>query len=403
MMLLALAGLISTVVAFNFAVNPLGAWHHRLVNNIYYRLRRGGAERVMTPYRLRTTYPDTLLVGTSRILFGMPIEQGYRDGFLNAALSAARPTEIKQEVHLALRNPRLKRIIWALDFFTFDKRLESNPDTSARLEGDLRLLVLDNLLSSTALDAGFQLVKRAISGRQSLSTAAQEPIPWPQDFICQSFQTQADTGLANLDEEGVVLQLVWEAPVYRGTTCCNDGMELFRSSVTEIKRAGIQLVLFLPPMTQYELEKIRQSDIWPRFQQFKRDLTASSSFWDFTGYNELAHTDSMFLDVVHMKPDVGMTIMRWLLGMPDSRCRDMQIVVDSALWVDSNNIDQVLALQDDRKRVATRNSNKYERVVARALARQQQKFDARTSISNGASAKSDVASQAAAIEPVTDK
>lgn len=368
MMLLALAALTFAAVTFNFVVNPFGAWRHHLVGNIYYRLRGGGPERVMTPYRLRTAHPDTLLLGTSRMLFGMPIEQGYRDGFLNAGLSGGRLPEIEREVHLALKNPRLKRIIWAVDFFTFDQRLGCNPDTCARLDGNLRLLILDNLLSSEAMDAGFNLLKRAILGRKSLDHKALDPIPWSQDFICKRFHTQAGIGLVNVGENGALHQILSEAPVYEGSICCDEGLALFRSAVAEIKRAGVQLMLFLPPMTQFELEEIRQSGLWPRFQQFKRDLTVSSPYLDFTGYNELARTDNMFLDVVHMKPEVGMTILRRLLGMPDDQCRDMQIVLGSALWVDRNNIDEILALQDNRERAASMEPNKYAQVVARALA-----------------------------------
>ncbi len=338
------------------------------MNNVYYRLRGGGHERVTTPYRLRTTAPATVLLGTSRVVFGMPIEQGYKDGFLNAGLSAARPAEIGKEVRLALRNPHLKRIIWEVDFFTFDERLKCVPDTCARLDGSLRLLILDNLLSSEALDAGWHMLGRAISGRRALDRKVLEPIPWPQDFICERFQTEARRGLDNVGQKGALQQILSETPLYKGSVCCGAGLALFRDVVNEINRAGVELIVFLPPMTQYELEEIRQSGLWPTFEQFKRGLTASVSYWDFSGYNQIAHTDSMFLDVVHMKPEVGMTILRQLLGMPDSKCAEMRLVTGSALRVSPENIDQVLALQDARERAAIAQPNQYSQVVARAIA-----------------------------------
>jgi len=261
----------------------------------------------------------------------------------------------------------LKRIIWAVDFFTFDKRLGCDPDTCARLDGSLRLLIVDNLLSSEALDSSFSLLKRAIAGPKILSGKALAPVPWSEDFICRRFQTQAAIGLVNVGENGSLRQILSESPLYRNMTCCDEGMALFRGTVDEIKRAGVQLILFLPPMTQYELEEIRQNGLWPRFQQFKRDLTLLAPYWDFTGYNELARTDTMFLDVVHMKPEAGMTILRMLLHLPDSQCRDTGIVRDSGLWVDTHDIDQVLTLQDDRERAANVEPNKYARLVARAL------------------------------------
>jgi hypothetical protein len=368
MMLLALGALTAAVLLFNFLTNPFGAWRHRLVSGVYYRLRGGGHERVMTPYRLRTAAPATVLLGTSRVIFGMPVEQGYMDGFLNAGLSAARPAEIAKEVRLALKNPRLKRIVWMVDFFTFDKRLKCVPETCARLDGSLRLLILDNLLSSDALDAGWHMLGRAISGRRALDRKALEPIPWPQDFICERFKSQAGMGLGNIGKKGALQQILSETPLYKGSVCCGAGLAQLRSAVNEINRAGVELIVFLPPMTQYELEEIRQGGLWPRFQQFKRDLTAAVSYWDYSGYNQISHTDSMFLDVVHMKPEVGMTILRQLLGMPDSDCADMHVVTNSALRVSPENIDQVLALQDARERSANASSNKYAQVVARAIA-----------------------------------
>jgi len=62
-----------------------------------------------------------------------------------------------------------------------------------------------------------------------------------------------------------------------------------------------------------------------------------------------------------------MTILRRLLGMPDSQCHDMQIVLDSALQVSAENIDAMQALQDQRERAANAEPNKYAQVVARAI------------------------------------
>src|SRR5579883_758409 len=186
MMLAALAGLLGAALLFNFLVNPFGAWRHRLVNGVYYRVR-AGHDRVIAPYLLRGTRPNTVMLGTSRVLMGIPIEQGYKDGFLNAAMAAAKLPEIEKAVALAVKNPHLKRVIWGLDFFSFNLNFESNADTAARLGGNLRLLILDNLLSAEALDSSYHLLDRALSGRRHLDPRALEPIPWPPVFICDRF------------------------------------------------------------------------------------------------------------------------------------------------------------------------------------------------------------------------
>ncbi len=107
---------------------------------------------MITPYLLRTSTPQTLLLGSSRVLFGMKIEQGVKDGFENAAFSGSSLPEIAKEVDIALRNPHLKRIIWGVEFYTFDNyRNECNPDTCARLDGDLGIKLTDSILSTDAL------------------------------------------------------------------------------------------------------------------------------------------------------------------------------------------------------------------------------------------------------------
>ena len=367
MMLAVLAALTGAALLFNFLVNPFGTWRHRLVNGIYYRVR-AGHERVITPYLLRSTEPSTVMFGTSRVLMGIPIEQGIKDGILNAGMAAARPEEIARGVALALKNPHLKRVIWGADFFTFDQRFKPNPDTTARLNGSLRLLVLDNLLSAEALDSSYHLLDRALSGRRRLDPRVLEPIPWPADFICERFAHYPARGLSAYGERGALQQVVADVPLYKGSICCGAAMAQFARAIDEIRSAHVEPIVFVPPVSQYELEAIRQNGLWPRFQQWKRDLAGIVSYWDFSGYNQIARTDTMFMDILHVKPEVGMTILNRLLGKTDARCPSMTVVLDAGLWVDRGNIGQVLALQDQREQAANAQPNKYAEVVEKAIA-----------------------------------
>lgn len=366
MMLIAMAALTGAALLFNFVLNPFGAWRHRLVSETYYRVR-AGHDRVITPYLLRSAHPTTVMFGTSRVLMGIPIEQGMKDGFLNAAMAAARLQEISKAVSIALKNADLKRVIWGVDFFTFDTRLQSNPETFARLNGSLRLLIQDNLFSSEALDSSYHLLGRALEGRKGLDRRVLEPIPWPADFICDRFAHYPQRGLATYGERGALPQVLLEMPLYRGSVCCDSGMELFTDTIKRIRRAHVQPIIFIPPLTRYELEAIRQGGLWPRFQQWKRDLTKVVSYWDFSGYNQMSQTDTMFLDILHVKPEAGMTILRRILGNDAAQCRGMKTVLDSGLWVNRGDIDQVLALQQQREEAAIEQPNKYAEVVAKAI------------------------------------
>jgi hypothetical protein len=78
----------------------------------------------------------------------------------------------------------------------------------------------------------------------------------------------------------------------------------------------VELIAFVAPATEYELEMIRQNGRWTEFQRWKRFLADNLPYTDFSGYNGIARSDRMFIDAWHMEPTVGAVIMRRLLRLP---------------------------------------------------------------------------------------
>jgi len=74
-MMLALAAVCAAAITLNYLINPYGAWQTALIDPIF---RADNDARMTTPYLVRTTQPHTLLMGSSRVRVGMPIEQGFR-------------------------------------------------------------------------------------------------------------------------------------------------------------------------------------------------------------------------------------------------------------------------------------------------------------------------------------
>ncbi len=362
LMLLGFFAVLSAVIGFNCLVNPWGAWRFHLVSGEY---RRVNEERVVTPYLLRTSSPETLLLGSSRVRYGMKIEQGVKDGVENAALSGSRLHEIAKELDIAVRNPRLKRIIWGVEFYTFDAYGEVPiPDTSARLDGNLRIKLTDNVLSADTFVASYRMVLRAMMGK--ISKQAAMPVPWPGPFICDLFAHPEPPTLAGMDAVHRFRE-VSNLPEYRHFDYSARLRQSFLDIVGRIRGARVQLIAFVPPLTQFELEMIRQTGRWHDFQDWKRFLAENINYTDFSGYNGVARSDRMFIDAWHMEPAVGATIMRKLLGDSIPACPDAATVAGSALAVTADNIDQMLALQDRRKAEATATPNVYSTTVAAAI------------------------------------
>jgi hypothetical protein len=369
-LMFALTGaLVAAAVAFNYLANPYGAWPTRLIDPMF---RRIDQERTVTPYLLRSERPATILLGSSRVLMGMRIEQGCRDGFLNAALSAATIAQLKSELDVALANPALRRIVWGVDFFSFDQRwLKSDPDFERRIAGSREELVTDTLLSLSAFEDGYDFLRRAMRGAKKLSPEARAPVPWPDGFLCDRLNAPDRRGLQATGTAEIETELAQDLPDYARYRFAPATMDLFRAAIERARARGIEVILFIPPMSRYELELIRQSGRWDAFEDFKRRLAAVGEFWDFSGYNDMSRADAFFMHVMHFKTPVGALMLRMMLG--DGLARDcspaVEVVKRSAMRVDDASVQDAIALQDQSMRAATESESRYSRLAAAALAR----------------------------------
>jgi len=354
-------------VALNYAVNPYGVWRPALVDPVY---REIGHNRAEMPHLLRAAHPAMVLVGSSRIYQGMPIEQGMRDGVLNAGLGGASLRETVEVVNAALLNPRLMRILWDVDFFQldagFDKQ-ESNLD--ARLGGSRRLLVEDTLLNLGTVGDSFDMLKRAARGRRHVRVTKIAPVPWPAKLICQELNSET-FGLTRQSPAQIEMELTQSFPnLYVNYRFSADLLALFRATANRARARGVEVIVLVPPMSQYELELIRQRGLWETFKKFKRQLATAGPFLDFSGYNELAHHDELFADVLHMKPAIGFQVLRIALGMEPAGCSPgVTLVTRSAVRLDSANIETELVREDQMRELATAWKSRYAEVVAKAIA-----------------------------------
>ena len=366
MMLLALVAVCTAAVTVNYLINPFGAWRTALIDPIF---RDDNDARMTTPYLVRTTEPQTLLVGSSRVRVGMHIEQGYRDGVLNGALQGIDAEEAVEVVRVALRNSKLKRIVWGLDFFSFDDNRQVDRETMARLQGDPWTMFSETLLNLEALDAGRREFNRASHGRKALRTEWTIAIPWPQAELCKRLGRPERAGLDSTSDAEIQLQLIGDVPDYTGYRLSERKLEDYAAAVALARRRGVEVIAFVPPISGYVLEMIRQSGQWPTFQQWKRGLLAAGPYWDFSGYNEFALSPELFKDVMHFRAAEGHQLLRCLLGLDTSGCSSRtRIVVEAGIRVDGRTICDVLAAQEVRMRLATAHETGFVRAAARAMA-----------------------------------
>jgi hypothetical protein len=369
MMIALAAALVATGVALNYLLNPYGAWRTSLIDPVFREVEH---ERVVTPYLLRTTAPGTLLLGSSRVLMGMRIVQGERDDVMNGALTAATIPQLAAIVDDALqRNPRLKRIIWGVDFFTFDTAWDHvDLGFNERVAGDRVLKVEDTLLSLEALNDGREMWNRARGGIARLPPTTAEPVPWAMNFVCEQYRAESAQGLNHSSATEVATELSQDLPDYLVYQFSPAFLGLFRATVERARQHGVEVIMFIPPMSQYELEMIRQGGQWRAFQNFKRSLAAIGPLWDFSGYNAMARDDAMFMHVMHFKTAAGMEMLRIMMGLDAAACSDSAaIVAHSGVRLDASTIDRALAAQDKQAEQVSAQDSRYSRMAAQAIAR----------------------------------
>ncbi|HEY2664278.1 MAG TPA: hypothetical protein VGI47_08055 [Candidatus Binataceae bacterium] len=367
-MFAALAALVGTLIAVNYLVNPFGAWRISVIDPIFRSLDQ---YRVVTPYIVRTSHPDTLLVGNSRVVLGMEIKQVCRDGFLNGAFMGGRIAENAKLIELALKNPALKRIVWQIDFVSFDKTLDgfADGDTEDRLCHPWRTIVPDTLLSVDALNESWRELRRARAGRSSLWPEQVAPMPWPPELIKRAIEVAPGTRLDMLPVATLEDHVRVIVDFYREYSLSAAALDLAAATVREARARGVEVILYTPPLNEYELEGIRQTGNWELLKRWKRQILKLGPYSDFSGYNPVARLDFLFTDIRHYKPAIGFPILRNVIGLSCSGCGLVAESVNaSPLPMTASDSERTLAIQDARMKAAAAVPSRYSKMVAEMIA-----------------------------------
>jgi len=366
---------------FNYLVNPYGAWGTAVVDPVFRKVEN---ERLAVPYMLPQGQFDTILVGTSRVEEGMHIDQIERGGMMNAAIRAGTIHQLTEIIEAALRNPKLKRIIWGADFVVFDDRWDHiDADFEARMNGSVPQRIEDTLLNTTAINDGFQELQRAYGGVKKLKPTRTAEVPWPMPLLCDEFIATGRGGIPGTGKAELTLQIAQQYGHFAGYRFSNRLFDRFRQTVEDARRRGVEVILFIPPMSGYEVEMVRQAGLWDVFMEWKRKLVTVGPFYDFSGYNDLAHTDNCFIDVMHFKAATGQAALRLVLGANYDPCNLLADVVSHSVeHVDASNIDKVLAEQTVKRDKMAASNSLFKTMTAEAIERRAKNPDAFVAVGN---------------------
>ena len=325
-----LAGL-AMVAALNLLVDPLGAYPRVSIQRIG-PYRGQLMSRPAKAEMLLRNRCDVLLLGTSRVQVGMPVDHpAYgTTNVMNLGLAGTTLPEIAAVLEFALRFQRPGRVVLGADFFLFSdvRGVGVNFDNSRFNPG---LQAFDyhfkNILGSHMVTDSWMLLRQWSRGKPPPKTE--------RGFLPKSLRPGASQ--RESFARGV-RRFLTEPEVYGAYHYSQERLDIFRQMLRRCRDEHIELVVFIPPVHALELETVRVAGLWPTFERWKGDLARilaeegaadTVPFWDFTGYagavgeNVPAEGDTVtrmrwYFENSHFTPALGELVLDRLLSTGSS-------------------------------------------------------------------------------------
>jgi hypothetical protein len=299
---------LALLASFNLAVDPLGAYSIT-------------ALKIFQPYRGRFTSRagkseavahgnyDVILLGTSRVELGMPINHPAYDSdrVYNLGLEGTSLPELEAALDLALRKNHLKRVIFGVDFLLFSDMRAARPDfDNSRFNPHLNVFEYHarNLFDWDATVRSWSLVERLKHHRSSQAAE--------RGFVPRTIPPRLSqrTVFARRIHDFLINPQTYGAYRYSPERVAE-----LHAMIRRCRANGVDLVIFIPPVHALQLETIRVAGLWPTFEQWKKDAVHAVTeetgdhpipLWDFTGFKDR---------VAENVPPVGdkTTRMKWYI------------------------------------------------------------------------------------------
>ena len=323
-------------MALNLLVDPLGAY--RAVSLAAFApYRAPQANRQAKAELIARGGCETLLLGSSRVLVGLPVDlpSYHSSNVYNLALSGTTLTETTGVLDFSLRHNPLRRVVIGLDFHMFSEAREAKSAfATSRFNPHLDLVEYHgrNLFGSQALGDSWGMLWQKLRRRP--------PALGERGWVPKSIPR-------NTSQRELFIQRIQDALVNPGSDTgyrpSPERLEIFREMVRRCRRDQVELILFIPPVHALEMEALHAVGLWPEFERWKTDLLRivaeeggadSVPLWDFTGFTgpvaeplpspeDRVTRMKYYLEVSHFTPALGRAVVARMLGDPASLPADM--------------------------------------------------------------------------------
>jgi len=267
--------------------------------------------RLHKAYQVNYQKPDTIILGTSKAIQGVPLDHSYfnEKSVYNLAAPLASMREIHHLLLHAQSNKPLKEVIFVIDFLSFNVLARTDGPAAGFVEGRLKnpndtsVYWPDYLAATISADA----LKASVS--------VLRPADSPSHRVLNGRGGRADDEIASRLSDGghrsnsqkieafFVDSVLLAAPYRRYATSSkqDDSLVWFERFVDEAQRLGMKTTLIIGPSHTRYWELLNQGGLWQQFEQWKSAMVSINDkiakkyykpelpLWDFTLPNAITN------------------------------------------------------------------------------------------------------------------
>lgn len=283
--ILTLLALIGLTVTINLLVDPYERFN--LIKKKGFNAEKyNGGSRMTKAIAVTQKSFNTLIMGTSRSEIGFN-PQDYiwgKASVYNLSLPGISMEEVYKIFNYILNHNPPKHLLLSLDLLMFNEKNTLNPEFKQSIfSGKNRLLDnVQSLLNFNTLNQSRKTVRRNIQGTPSYFTPLGQEVG---NAVFNNFINHH--GQRELFWHELTSQYI--PNIYKNFTYSSNDLELLQTIISTCHKENIELIIIIPPIHALQLETILQMHLWPDFEQWKRDLVASSTntktpVYDFTSW-----------------------------------------------------------------------------------------------------------------------
>lgn len=322
---------IVTMISFNLLIDPMDIFRLVSIKNINTeKTKAENYQRLFKFYQVTQFKPDTIILGTSRggILQAKDVAKYTNDRVYNLSFGAATPLEQYWYAKYCINNLGVKRIILTVDFFQYNPNLKPAPDFDlSRFSSNIYIAdYVKLLLSYDAFKLSFAMLVDNMLGKKALNCEDGSETSETQKMFCKLDERQRKNNFDNTLDGFRKTSALYGSDKFKSTLSINEGMKYFNLTHNEIIKAGIDLKVVVLPIHSEQYDLIHKMGLGKTYETWKKNITKTTGFWDFSGYNCYTVDKRHFRDSSHMMPEVGSAVIERILNDKNNTiCNDFGV------------------------------------------------------------------------------